>query len=71
VEVLQGEAVQVEPMKPVLKPSETNRLKLGSNEQLSTFAFKFNLRRYIKTFRRKVGLSGKKKDKVGRCRLTR
>ena len=58
-------------MKPTLKAPGPMRLKLGSNEQLSTFAFKFNLRRYIKTFRRKVGLSGKKKDKVGRCRLTR
>jgi hypothetical protein len=32
-------------MKPTLKASGTQRLKLKYDEQLSTFAFKFNLRR--------------------------
>ena len=41
-----GSAVQVEPMKPMLKPPETKRLKLRCGEPLSKFAFKFNLRRY-------------------------
>jgi hypothetical protein len=33
-------------MKPVLKAPGTKRLKLESDEPLSSFAFKFNLRRY-------------------------
>jgi len=41
-----GEAVQVDPIKPKLKPPGTKRLKLKYDELLSTFAFKFNLRRY-------------------------
>jgi hypothetical protein len=39
-------AVQVDPMKPKLKPG-TKRLKLKCDIMLSTFAFNFNLRRYI------------------------
>jgi len=42
-----GEVVQVDHMKPKLKPPGTKRLKLKSEEPLSTVAFKFNLRRYI------------------------
>jgi hypothetical protein len=38
--------VQVEPIKPTLKAPGTNRLKLKSDEALSSFAFNFNLRRY-------------------------
>jgi len=38
--------VQVEPIKPVLKAPGTERLKLLSDELLSRFALKFNLRRY-------------------------
>jgi hypothetical protein len=41
-----GRAVQVDPMKPTLKPPGTNRLKLKCDEPLSNFAFKFNWRRY-------------------------
>jgi hypothetical protein len=41
-----GEAVQVDPIKPQLKPPGTKRLKLNCDKLLSTFAFKFNLRRY-------------------------
>jgi len=33
-------------MKPILKPPGTKHLKLKSDIVLSTFAFKFNLRRY-------------------------
>jgi hypothetical protein len=41
-----GRGVQVEPMKPMLKPRVTKRLKLIYGEPLSKSAFKFNLRRY-------------------------
>ena len=41
-----GRAVQVDPMKPNLKPPGTKRLKLNCGILLSTYAFKFNLRRY-------------------------
>ena len=38
--------MQVDPIKPRLKPNGTKRLKLKRNELLSISAFKFNLRRY-------------------------
>jgi hypothetical protein len=41
-----GRAVQVEPMKPQLKPTGTKRLTLSCDILLSGFAFQFNLRRY-------------------------
>jgi hypothetical protein len=41
-----GEAVQVDPIKPELKPPGTKRLKLNCDVLLSTSAFKFNFRRY-------------------------
>ena len=41
-----GRAVQVDPVKPVLKGPGAKRLKLKSDKQLSTFAFKSNLRRH-------------------------
>ena len=41
-----GRAVHVGPMKPTLKEPGTKRLKLNYDVPLSTFAFKFNLRRY-------------------------
>ena len=41
-----GRAVQVDPMKPKLKPPGTKRLKLEYDGLLSNFGFKFNLRRY-------------------------
>jgi len=40
--------VQVDPIKPKLKPPGTKRLKLKCDVLLSTFAFKYNLRRYMK-----------------------
>jgi hypothetical protein len=41
-----GRAVQVDPMKPMLKPPGTKHLKLKYGTPLPTFAFKFNLRRH-------------------------
>ena len=41
-----GRAVQVDPIKPPLKPTVTKRLKLEYESLLSSSAFKFNLRRY-------------------------
>ena len=41
-----GRVVQVDPMKPKLKPPGTKRLKLERAILLSNSAFKFNLRRY-------------------------
>jgi hypothetical protein len=49
-------------MKPVLTASGMTLLKLRSDEPLSNFAFKFNLRRYI--------LVAPVLREVGRCRLT-
>jgi len=40
--------VQVDPIKPNLKPPGTERLKLNCDVLLSTSDFKFNLRRHIK-----------------------
>jgi hypothetical protein len=44
---IHGRAVQLDPIKPKLKPPGTKRLKLKHDEPLSTFAFNFSLRRYI------------------------
>jgi hypothetical protein len=41
-----GRAVQVEPIKPMLKASGTRRLKMIYDDPLSNFAFKFNLHHY-------------------------
>jgi len=41
-----GEAVQVDPVKSMLKAPGTKRLKLKYNELLSNIALNFNLRRY-------------------------
>jgi hypothetical protein len=43
-----GRAVQVDPIKPKLKPPGTNGLKRKCDILLSTSAFTFNLRRYIR-----------------------
>ena len=37
--------MQVDPIRPMLKPPGTKHLKLKCDMLLSTFAFKFNLRR--------------------------
>jgi len=44
--VRHGGTVQVDPMKPKLKPPGTEHLKLKCEILLSTCAFKFNSRRY-------------------------
>jgi hypothetical protein len=44
----QGRVVQVDPIKPEMKPPGTKRSKLVYHTLLSGFAFNFNLRRYIK-----------------------
>jgi len=41
-----GGAVQVDPMKPTLKPPGSKRLKPEHDKLLSNFAFNFNLGRY-------------------------
>jgi len=41
-----GRAVQVDPINPTLKAPVSKRLKVNFNIPLSSFAFKFNLRRY-------------------------
>jgi len=41
-------------MKPMLKPPGTERLKLKYDELLSSFAFKFHLRRYTKDKSKRV-----------------
>ena len=43
---LLGGAVQVNPIKPMLKPPGTKQLKLQCDTLLPIFAFKFNLRNY-------------------------
>jgi hypothetical protein len=43
---LLGRAVQVDPIKPLLKPPGTKQLKVKYYKFLSSFAFKFNLRRF-------------------------
>ena len=40
--------VQGDPIRPTLKAPGTKRLRLKSDEPLSNFAFKFELRRYTK-----------------------
>ena len=42
-----GRPMQVDPIKPKLKPPGTTRLKLKCDELLSSFALKFTVRRYI------------------------
>ena len=44
----QGRAVQVDPIKPTLKPTGNKRLKLKYDNMLSNFAFDLSLHRYTK-----------------------
>jgi len=55
-----GRAVQVDPIRPVLKAPETVLFKLRCDGPLSNVAFKFNLRRY-----RLVLDEGKEVDSAG------
>jgi len=68
--------VHVDPIKTMLKPPGTNRLRLKYNIPLSSFAFEVSLRRYTKemaairekcmhTLWQRAGVHW-----VGRCRLT-
>ena len=50
-----GKAVQADPIKPTLKPTGTKRLGLKRDVLISTFAFKFNLRRYTTAALAEVG----------------
>ena len=72
-----GKAVQVDPMKLMLKPPGTRHLKLKCDILLSTFAFTFNWRRYtmvISTGAKAAGLSVSIFERlerlVRRCSLT-
>jgi hypothetical protein len=57
--------VQVDPIKPTLKPSGTKRLKLKHDELLSNLAFEFKLRRYsLETMHNFENVP------VGRCRFS-
>jgi len=65
-------------MKPKLKPPGIKRLKLKCDKLLSSFAFKFNLRRYnVVVVLNGAGTTateiylGRRSVKVGRCRLNR
>jgi len=49
--------VQVDPIKPTLKPPAKKPLKLKRDELLSIFAFNFKLRRYMKGLDSKLGAS--------------
>ena len=42
--------MQLDPIRPTLKPPGSKRLKLKCDIQLSTFALKFKLRRYTKDY---------------------
>jgi len=59
--------VQVDSIKPKLIPPRTKRLKLKCVILLSTFAFKFELRRYIKE---RLKWQTTLRGMVGRRRLT-
>jgi hypothetical protein len=62
--------VQVDPIKPKLKAPGTQRLKLKHAKPLSSFAFNFNLRRYIVDVPFFDRLESGNLTPVGRCRLT-
>jgi hypothetical protein len=73
-----GRAVQVDPIKPTLKPPGTKRLKLEYGKLLSRFALNFNLRRYSVAWRDVGDPAPEDLEKdaaadaapvVGRCRL--
>jgi hypothetical protein len=55
--------VQVDPMKPKLKPPGTKRLKLRCDILLLTSAFNFNLRRYTEA--KNLTFGGERRLKAG------
>ena len=80
----QGRAVQLDPIKPTLKPPGTKHLNLKCDILLLSLAFNFNLRRFSKDERAlllkwenmlvskypEVGAISDLENLVGRCRLT-
>ena len=50
-----GRPVQVDPMQPMLKAPGTKHLKLMCDILLSSFALKYNLRRYIQAAQQQGG----------------
>jgi len=66
--------VQVDPIKPTLAAPGTKRLKLKCDKLLSSFAFNFNLRRYVTATAiyatPDIDEDAKLPTLVGRCRLT-
>jgi hypothetical protein len=69
--------MQVDPIKPTLKPPGTKQLKVKYEELLPSFALNFNFRRYIEEF--SAGLAAALAEQaeswgftaeVGRCRFT-
>ena len=44
--------MQVDPIKPMLKAPGSKRLKLECDQLPSSFAFKLNLRHYIKAYKK-------------------
>jgi hypothetical protein len=64
----QGRALQVDPMKPTLKPPGSQRGNLEHEKLLSNFAFNFNLCRYTKAT--PAAAAASTAFLVGRCRLT-
>jgi hypothetical protein len=65
----EGRAMPIDPNKLKLKPPGTKRLKLNCDVLLSTSAFNFNLRRYMKVSQKKYNLAvitvlGKEADAV-------
>ena len=68
----QGGAVQVEPMKSKLKAPGTKCLNLKCGKLLSSFGFKFNLRRYTKVVAMRIcGGAAWGLDEVRRCKFNR
>ena len=65
-----GGAVQVDPIKPTLKPPGAEPLKPKCDGRLSNFAFNFNLRHYSKPAEEPVVGELAGDVEVGRCRLT-
>ena len=65
--------MQVDSVKPKLKPPGTKCLTLKCDILLSSFTFKLNLRRYTKSVpdqHQNFGCSSRRNYEVGKCRLT-
>jgi hypothetical protein len=62
--------VQVDPIKPKLRPPGTKLLKLKCDILLSTSAFRFNLRRYRVGSGAGSAAQSANADTVGRCWFT-